>query len=186
MAEPRTDPDMADVTRLYADIGAALATIRQIVARELPDRNPADVVQEDANSFLARRLAEPAPPVPLAAPQPPAPAAAAEMPQPAIVQTVSAQAAFAWPAWSAVPPLQPPMQAQADPAPEAASPPHVPTAADGTALIRLPFDDSLRDALREMIREELHGEMGARFSANLRAVIRREVAQTLDDRLLHG
>ena len=41
----------------------------------------------------------------------------------------------------------------------------------------------LRILLREMVREELQGEMGERFSGNLRAVIRREVADSLDRHL---
>lgn len=44
---------------------------------------------------------------------------------------------------------------------------------------------TLRDHLQAMIRDELAGEMGARFSGNLQAVIRREVANGLDDRLTH-
>lgn len=41
----------------------------------------------------------------------------------------------------------------------------------------------LRVLLREIVREELQGEMGERFSGNLRAVIRREVADSLDRHL---
>ena len=41
----------------------------------------------------------------------------------------------------------------------------------------------LRSLLREIVREELQGEMGERFSSNLRAVIRREVADSLDRHL---
>ena len=43
----------------------------------------------------------------------------------------------------------------------------------------------MRAHLQEMIREELEGEMGARFSGNLRAVVRREIATALDERLSH-
>ncbi|MEE2862550.1 MAG: hypothetical protein VYB46_17345 [Pseudomonadota bacterium] len=48
---------------------------------------------------------------------------------------------------------------------------------------RMLDEGSLRERLNEMIREELQGEMGARFSSNIRAVIRREVATAVDDRL---
>lgn len=216
MAEPRADLDMADVSRLYEDIGAALAAIRQLVAREIPDPGHAEVVQEDATSFLARRLAEPAAPVPLAPrlPPEPAPHAAApepevEAPQPIIVQSVLAPATFAWPAWSAAPAGQPqppatasnlkpqppvtetmvqpePPAAEAVPLPKNVPPDPFPVPIEIAACGPLLPDASLRDTLREMIREELHGELGARFSANLRAVIRREIVQALDDRMLHG
>ncbi|QBX35468.1 hypothetical protein E4191_12785 [Paracoccus liaowanqingii] len=53
------------------------------------------------------------------------------------------------------------------------------------ALTEALVDDSLRSQVLEMIRDELAGEMGARFSGNLQAVIRREVAAGLDDRLTH-
>ncbi|TJZ91118.1 hypothetical protein FA743_13015 [Paracoccus gahaiensis] len=53
------------------------------------------------------------------------------------------------------------------------------------ALVRALEDNSLRVRLQDMIRDELAGEMGARFSGNLQAVIRREVASGLDDRLTH-
>lgn len=213
MAEPRADLDMADVSRLYDDIGAALAAIRQLVARGVAEQGPADVVQEDATSFMARRLAEPAAPVPLASrltAEPAAPQPPAEAPQPAIVQSVVAPAAFAWPAWSAAPAIQPvpttsapigqpepaatrppvqpePPASAPEPAPVAKIVPPEPSSIPAGPAVCSPLlpDNSLRDALREMIREELHGELGARFSANLRAVIRREIVQALDDRLLH-
>lgn len=53
------------------------------------------------------------------------------------------------------------------------------------AVTRMLEDGSLRSHLQEMIREELEGEMGARFSGNLRAVVRREIATALDERLTH-
>ncbi|AUH32555.1 hypothetical protein [Paracoccus tegillarcae] len=42
---------------------------------------------------------------------------------------------------------------------------------------------SIREVIRELIQEELHGELGQRFSRNLRAVIRREVAASIDEHL---
>lgn len=42
---------------------------------------------------------------------------------------------------------------------------------------------SIREVIREIIQEELHGELGQRFSRNLRAVIRREVAASIDEHL---
>lgn len=46
-------------------------------------------------------------------------------------------------------------------------------------------DAALRGQLQDMIREEMEGEMGARFSANLGSLVRRQVAEMLDDRLTH-
>lgn len=88
------------------------------------------------------------------------------------------------------------------PAPQAHAPagdgPDRPQADDGAALPHLPVaqivaqtvaqmmdDKTMRAHLQEMIREELEGEMGARFSGNLRAVVRREIATALDERLTH-
>ena len=88
------------------------------------------------------------------------------------------------------------------PAPHAHAPagdgPDRPQADDGAALPHLPVaqivaqtvaqmmdDKTMRAHLQEMIREELEGEMGARFSGNLRAVVRREIATALDERLTH-
>lgn len=70
-----------------------------------------------------------------------------------------------------------------DPAP--ASAPTLSDEAVALALARALEDNSLRARLQDMIRDELAGEMGARFSGNLQAVIRREVASGLDDRLTH-
>ncbi|MCG6111810.1 MAG: hypothetical protein MEQ74_06445 [Paracoccus sp.] len=83
--------------------------------------------------------------------------------------------------------------APADPAlvgrgPVAPTPPQTPVPMDeivGQAVTRIMEDGSLRAHLKEMIREELEGEMGARFSGNLRAVVRREIATALDERLTH-
>lgn len=40
---------------------------------------------------------------------------------------------------------------------------------------------ALRQAINDIIREELQGELGDRISRNMRRMIRREVAQMLDD-----
>ncbi|ODT58794.1 MULTISPECIES: hypothetical protein [Paracoccus] len=72
--------------------------------------------------------------------------------------------------------------------PVAPMPPQPPVPMDeivGQAVTRIMEDGSLRAHLKEMIREELEGEMGARFSGNLRAVVRREIATALDERLTH-
>lgn len=53
------------------------------------------------------------------------------------------------------------------------------------AVSRLMDGATMRTHLQEMIREELQGEMGTRFSGNLHAVLRREIASALDDRLTH-
>ena len=105
---------------------------------------------------------------------------------------------------AAVGPAQVRGSATADvvPAPQAHAPagdgPDRPQADDGAALPHLPVaqivaqtvaqmmdDKTMRAHLQEMIREELEGEMGARFSGNLRAVVRREIATALDERLTH-
>lgn len=105
---------------------------------------------------------------------------------------------------AAVGPAQVRGSAAADvvPAPQAHAPagdgPDRPQAGDAAALPHLPVaqivaqtvaqmmdDKTMRAHLQEMIREELEGEMGARFSGNLRAVVRREIATALDERLTH-
>ena len=71
--------------------------------------------------------------------------------------------------------------------PQADAPaPHLPVAQIVAQTVAQMMDDkTMRAHLQEMIREELEGEMGARFSGNLRAVVRREIASALDDRLTH-
>ncbi|WP_411838642.1 hypothetical protein [Paracoccus sp. ME4] len=79
-----------------------------------------------------------------------------------------------------------PVELQAAPAPVPPAVPEVPVAQIVTQTVDQIMDDAaMRARLKEMIREELEGEMGARFSGNLRAVVRREVAAALDDRLTH-
>ncbi|MFC0202272.1 flagellar biosynthesis protein FlhF [Paracoccus rhizosphaerae] len=67
--------------------------------------------------------------------------------------------------------------------PAPATPRACPEEAATRSVQRMLDEGTLRDRLNEMIREELQGEMGARFSSNIRAVIRREVATAVDDRL---
>lgn len=47
-----------------------------------------------------------------------------------------------------------------------------------------PFHDelALRTLVREMIREELQGELGARITRNVRKLIKREIAEALNNR----
>lgn len=79
-----------------------------------------------------------------------------------------------------------PVEIQAAPAPVPPAAPEVPVAQIVTQTVDQIMDDAaMRARLKEMIREELEGEMGARFSGNLRAVVRREVAASLDERLTH-
>ncbi|WP_405403822.1 hypothetical protein [Paracoccus sp. Ld10] len=67
-----------------------------------------------------------------------------------------------------------------------ASAPELPIAQIVAQTVAHMMDDkAMRAHLQEMIREELEGEMGARFSGNLRAVVRREIASSLDERLTH-
>jgi hypothetical protein len=69
---------------------------------------------------------------------------------------------------------------------DAAALPHLPVAQIVAQTVAQMMDDkTMRAHLQEMIREELEGEMGARFSGNLRAVVRREIATALDERLTH-
>lgn len=76
-----------------------------------------------------------------------------------------------------------PGRPQAD---DAAALPHLPVAQIVAQTVAQMMDDkTMRTHLQEMIREELEGEMGARFSGNLRAVVRREIATALDERLTH-
>jgi hypothetical protein len=76
-----------------------------------------------------------------------------------------------------------PDRPQAD---DAAALPHLPVAQIVAQTVAQMMDDkTMRAHLQEMIREELEGEMGARFSGNLRAVVRREIATALDERLTH-
>lgn len=100
-----------------------------------------------------------------------------------------------WLMWRLMPPPRPaavpvaaPSVPVVAPVPAARADVPAPLALDqivAQAISRVVGDGSLRDHLQEMIREELEGEMGARFSGNLRAVIRREIATGLDDRLTH-
>ncbi len=69
---------------------------------------------------------------------------------------------------------------------DAAPAPQLPVAQIVAQTVAHIMDDkTMRAHLQEMIREELEGEMGARFSGNLRAVVRREIASALDERLTH-
>ena len=43
-------------------------------------------------------------------------------------------------------------------------------------------EESLRDLINAIVREELQGELGDRISRNLRKLIRREIAQVLQER----
>lgn len=42
-------------------------------------------------------------------------------------------------------------------------------------------EEALRQVVNDIVREELQGELGDRISRNLRKLIRREIAQMLDD-----
>ncbi|WP_265500628.1 hypothetical protein [Paracoccus beibuensis] len=126
---------------------------------------------------------------------------APRIPSPAEREAASrrAPAAAAEPAplSAAVPAPSPAPAPAADPAPSQAdctdaqpaadvrkvTPQPCPDEAAERAVRRLLDQGSLRQHLNQMIQEELQGEMGARFSSNIRAVIRREVATAMDDRL---
>lgn len=43
-------------------------------------------------------------------------------------------------------------------------------------------EESLREVVNQIVREELQGELGDRIGRNLRKMIRREIAQILDER----
>lgn len=43
-------------------------------------------------------------------------------------------------------------------------------------------EESLRSVINQIVREELQGELGDRIGRNLRKMIRREIAQILDER----
>lgn len=167
------DPVAPQIAPVVANPEPVLAQVVAPVAMPAPVRAPSRIARllSAWGDWLMWRLLPPALPNQASAARP------GSRPQP-LRQAAAASVAQDAPADSAI----------VGRGPVAPTPPQPPVPMDeivGQAVTRIMEDGSLRAHLKEMIREELEGEMGARFSGNLRAVVRREIATALDERLTH-